>query len=1184
MASGMSLWQEAANQLSEEDRQNFNVTGSGGLDISGLLTTVEAKKQECINKRWKYKKGNREIIIRDQLEKIIVWVNKFKEVGDIAVQYDPGQAALPWACVRFILQATINDSQIFGAMVEGMESVSKVITKYAITEKLYLQQRSNSIETEFKQSLVKLYTSVLVYLSSAKRYYSQNSAVRIAKSVISTKESSVKKYLSKISGEGANADKYTRLISREGSSLIPKFNASSDIELQADLLVGEDVAALKLILEQLEYPINRSAAQLSDLHDSLKNNERAEMFRWLSTIPHRSHHENIGNEFLPQSGQWLQQKSEFADWRRSSVSSILWLHGIPGSGKSKIVYSVIEHLNQEGSTLSAPAPVAYFYCIRNEAEPARADPTEILRSILKQLSSSKINLSVRMPLVDDFKRKKEAANNDGSDPSKLNIGDCVKFILVILEHDPATIIIDALDECNPSRRGELLEALDEIILKSASLVKVFVSSRDNGDILARLTHSPNIYISIEDNRGDIKRFIESRVLLSIKRRKLLNGHVSIELKDKIISDLEQGANGMFRWVDLQIQNLCDPDRIKHESDVYLELGRLPESLKSLYDIVFEKLMRSAFASRVTAQKTMKWLLGAKRPLNTQELIAAISVGSKGCTMDISTGQLLDMCCNLIVLDAELDMFRFAHLSVREYLEESRPEFTELEINQLLTERCIDSYLLISQSKQLSMGNNTALKHIRTLEPYATQYWPVHYQSIERKELHHQLKEKVRDFLFYNGQATESFAYWIQKLDKLTWFEGKNVSSSPPTPFFLACCYGLITLLEELSTSRSFDCYQKNYKGISGYFLAVAYGCEAVVQLLLEKGADIGALDKDGNSALKISINYRNNAVVRLLLENGADTKVPDRYSRTPLHWAAKIGNNASVQLLLENGAVTEILDWVGRTALHLAAERGENATVQLLLEKGANIAAVNKEGETALHLAAKLGENATVQLLLEKGANIAAVKKEGETALHLAAKLGENATVQLLLEKGADIAAVSKVGWTALHLAAQRWDNATVQLLLEKGADIAAVSKGGWTALHLAAQRWDNATVKPLLEKGADVAAVNEEGKTALHLAAELRNNALVQLLLEKGADVAAVSKKGETALHLAAKSGDNATVQLLLENGADFAVLDQNGRTPLHFAAERSGNAAMVQLLMENGGGPTTLNPAAEAGYEDTV
>ena len=207
-------------------------------------------------------------------------------------------------------------------------------------------------------------------------------------------------------------------------------------------------------------------------------------------------------------------------------------------------YSVIENLRQEGSIISAPAPIAYFYCARNKAEPLRADPIEVLRSILRQLCSSKANLPIRLPIVKEFKLRKEAADEDGSDPSRLNIMECVNLILAVLEKDPATIIIDALDECDSVRRNELLEALDEIIQKSPSLVQVFVSSRDSGDIVTRLTHSPNIYISIDDNKDDIKRFIDDKVSLSIKRKNLLNGRVPVSLKNQIILSLEKGAQGM----------------------------------------------------------------------------------------------------------------------------------------------------------------------------------------------------------------------------------------------------------------------------------------------------------------------------------------------------------------------------------------------------------------------------------------------------------------------------------------------------------------------------------------------------------------------------------------------------------------------------------------------------------------
>ena len=93
------------DSLRDEDKQNFNVDREDKLAIlDDVLAAVNDRKRLCIEKQWKYKKGNQEVVIRDQLEKVVVWVNKFKEIGDVAVQYDPGHASLPWAGIRSILQ------------------------------------------------------------------------------------------------------------------------------------------------------------------------------------------------------------------------------------------------------------------------------------------------------------------------------------------------------------------------------------------------------------------------------------------------------------------------------------------------------------------------------------------------------------------------------------------------------------------------------------------------------------------------------------------------------------------------------------------------------------------------------------------------------------------------------------------------------------------------------------------------------------------------------------------------------------------------------------------------------------------------------------------------------------------------------------------------------------------------
>jgi hypothetical protein len=207
-------------------------------------------------------------------------------------------------------------------------------------------------------------------------------------------------------------------------------------------------------------------------------------------------------------------------------------------------YCVIECLNKHNSSNAASAPIAYFYCARNAAELERADPDEIMRSILRQLSCTTLQCPIREPVAGTYRQKKEEAENDGSEPAKLTLQECVEHILALLETNPATIIIDALDECDPARRHELLLALDRIREESASLVKVFLSSRDDQDIVRRLRNLPDVFIHATDNCEDIANFIRLQVKQSIKDKILLSGNITEELENRITSHLIDGAQGM----------------------------------------------------------------------------------------------------------------------------------------------------------------------------------------------------------------------------------------------------------------------------------------------------------------------------------------------------------------------------------------------------------------------------------------------------------------------------------------------------------------------------------------------------------------------------------------------------------------------------------------------------------------
>ncbi|KAL1306480.1 hypothetical protein AAFC00_005175 [Neodothiora populina] len=94
------LWQEALDALGEKDR---SVIPGNFAKPEELL--VEVSRYSSESKGKSIKLPNEEaFFVRDALEKVARWVKKFIEVGDAAVQYDLGHAALPWAAIRLVLQ------------------------------------------------------------------------------------------------------------------------------------------------------------------------------------------------------------------------------------------------------------------------------------------------------------------------------------------------------------------------------------------------------------------------------------------------------------------------------------------------------------------------------------------------------------------------------------------------------------------------------------------------------------------------------------------------------------------------------------------------------------------------------------------------------------------------------------------------------------------------------------------------------------------------------------------------------------------------------------------------------------------------------------------------------------------------------------------------------------------------
>ena len=200
---------------------------------------------------------------------------------------------------------------------------------------------------------------------------------------------------------------------------------------------------------------------------------------------------------------------------------------------------VEEQLN-DATRESNPCPI-YFYCTRNPAEPERASPDSILSSLARQLA----NLTSDGPILEPVKELYKSREQNGFAAGPLTLEESTALIIQLSQDRPlTTIVIDALDECDFSSRGYLLDALSRILQDSCGLVKILVSSRADADIVCHFSDCLNLQIGAFQNQEDIEYYVDFEVERLFKRKKLLYGNISLELKQTIQVVLCEQAQGM----------------------------------------------------------------------------------------------------------------------------------------------------------------------------------------------------------------------------------------------------------------------------------------------------------------------------------------------------------------------------------------------------------------------------------------------------------------------------------------------------------------------------------------------------------------------------------------------------------------------------------------------------------------
>ncbi|KAJ3019819.1 UNVERIFIED_CONTAM: hypothetical protein HDU68_010490 [Siphonaria sp. JEL0065] len=904
---------------------------------------------------------------------------------------------------------------------------------------------------------------------------------------------------------------------------------------------------------------------------------------------------------------WFLEK--VSSWWDSHSSQVFWLQGEAGCGKSTMTDIVMGHFSS-CSTL----PRAFGFYFNHKAE---LDSERFVKTLAFELAQT--NASVN----EAIQKNSESwfGKTNAPPPSVFDIFKAI--ISEPLGDAPILICIDALDECEPSKRQDLLELLGSSQLPKN--IRFFVTSRlGELDLHDHLVDSEMYTFSVvgADNREDLMAFALSR----LRGLKYLVSNPNL---NRWANQIVDKCNGSFLTLVVAFETLVPKNETangpkKPRSSIEFK-SRFENflqndlSIESLYRSVLERMASPSENSfTTTVLELISVILCLKEPVDVESL---------AFFLDLDPDSVSDVCSWISpLLKSQYGKVEFKHKTVYEFLMTDVGMVGSLNLrlaNRNIGSKCVE---LLSHAN-IPLGDDAYLYRVfvNAIAPpdlvvadvptpalkYALSYWIRHFEG-SPSEL--DMQPFLRLYSVSSLLAAFEFniiwlVHEILTLVDKPWGESTLLKADSvchhlsKSPLIYSSAKAANTemclhlLQDGNADTRSRGWTPRQFYGEHSQCVmheAIKSKSLETVKVLLQFTKDAGVLllkDDFGWTALDYALGdvanycrmFRRQREFEAgigemdhffvdVWENRLDVLLPHPYqklnsidcNRTALHYASERGFLGLVEFLLAQKVSPDSQDTHGWTPLHCAAENGFDDVVQVLLKARATVNLQTTDtGSTSLHFACIQGNIRVASLLMDEGAILDSISSNSSTPLHHAAQYGHLALVKKFVESGANKIAGNFELNTPIHLAASYGHTAIVDYLLDQGVDVDVLNYYQRNPLHLAVDNDCLDTVRLLISRGSSLNLVDNVGRwTPLLMACGGGFKQVASLLLEKGANVDALDKCGKSALHLAAEKGCKEIVRELLQYSANVNSRSSIGWTPILSAVDHDQHDVVDILL----------------------
>ena len=352
---------------------------------------------------------------------------------------------------------------------------------------------------------------------------------------------------------------------------------------------------------------------------------------------------------------------EWIDWI-GLRKRCLWIHGIPGAGKTVLASYLIEELKQLCNKRSNQSvALVYFYCYhahnQDEAIP-------FLRWVVSQLCRKA--RKIHRDLYDMYDGRHE--------PTSAELLTSLEAFLAYF--DTVFIAIDAIDESQPW--GDLLKILDDLTTDVRfGKIQLLATSREYPDIERTMTKiSQPLSMANPLAEANIKLYI-SETIRSTPKFQQWPPSLQLEVEDV----LSTGAKGMFRWAVCQLDILR---RLSTVSRIRMALRDLPGTLDETYYRIFSYVSKDdwPFLRHVLHMICSHDKLHEDMRLSSKLIVSAFPFMAEHGPESVYTFDhfynsdlLKEICGYLVTFGQDDELFEetaiFAHYTIREFLESDR---------------------------------------------------------------------------------------------------------------------------------------------------------------------------------------------------------------------------------------------------------------------------------------------------------------------------------------------------------------------------------------------------------------------------------------------------------------------------------------------------------------------------------